>query len=136
MVANVPTDHHIIEFCLRSRVTRGKPVCRRVFNYNQANFQGLCAALFETSLDISTTSDINSCWTNWNMYYTTISLAKLLKIAILLLGLMLKYDISFAKKYSALRSFRSNRTPQRKLKLRNLSQCIKYAICAANTRRI
>jgi hypothetical protein len=47
---NFPTDHHIIEFNIRTKFTRAKPVRCVIYDYNHADFPALRRALSETSL--------------------------------------------------------------------------------------
>ena len=50
---NFLTDHHIIEFSIRTKFTKAKPVRRLVFDYNKTDFTALREALSVVSLRIA-----------------------------------------------------------------------------------
>ena len=60
-----PTDHYIIEFSIRTKFTRAKPVQRVIYDYNHADFPALRRALSEAPLDIPLRDNIDDCWEQW-----------------------------------------------------------------------
>jgi hypothetical protein len=62
---NFPTDHQIVEFSIRTKFTRAKPVRRAVFDYNKTDFSELRRALSEAHLDITFMNNIDECWEQW-----------------------------------------------------------------------
>jgi hypothetical protein len=62
---NFPTDHQIVEFSIRTKFTRAKPVRRTVFDYNKTDFSELRRALSEAHLDITFMNNIDECWEQW-----------------------------------------------------------------------
>ncbi len=62
---NFPTDHHIVEFSIRTKHTRPKPVRRVVFDHNKTDFSALRRALSEAHLDIPLTNNIDESWEQW-----------------------------------------------------------------------
>ena len=129
---NFPTDHHIIEFSIRTKFTKAKPVRRVVFDYNKTDFTALRKALSEVKLDVLLTNNMDECWRQWKSAF--------LSIVTNLVPTKLVLDTNsppwidgevrhlIRKKYTALRHYRKNKTSTRKIKLRNLCQKVKYAI--------
>ena len=58
---NFPTDHHIIEFSIRTKFTKAKPVRRVVFDYDKTDFTALRKALSEVKLDVLLTNNMDEC---------------------------------------------------------------------------
>ena len=56
---NFPTDHHIIEFCIRMKFKRAKPIRRIVYDYNRVNFSELRKALSEADFNSLLTDNID-----------------------------------------------------------------------------
>ena len=96
-----PTDHYIIEFSIRTKFARAKPVRRVVYDYSQADFSALRRALSESPLDISLPDNIDYCWEQWKVHFlSTVSTfvpATIVKNTTLLLGSMVKFVILYAK---------------------------------------
>ena len=57
-----PTDHFIIEFSIRTKFSRAKPVRRNIFSYNHVNFPELCRALSQADFNVVITNDIEQSW--------------------------------------------------------------------------
>ena len=129
---NFPTDHQIVEFSIRTKFTRAKPVRRAVFDYNKTDFSELRRALSEAHLDIPFMNNIDECWEQWKDAF--------LSVVTRFVPTKLVQDTNsppwidgevrhlIRKKYTALRHYRRNKTSTRKIKLRTLCQQIKYAI--------
>ncbi|XP_028413970.1 uncharacterized protein LOC114536830 [Dendronephthya gigantea] len=123
---NFPTDHYIVEFSIRMKFTRAKSIRRVVFDYNKTDFCALRKALSEANLNISPTNNIDECWEQWKDTF--------LSIVHKFVPTKLVHDINsppwidgevrhlIRKKYTALRHYRKNKIPTRKMKLRSLCQ--------------
>ena len=62
---NFPTDHHTVEFNIRTKSTRAKPVRRVVFDYNKTDFSALQRCLSEARLKIPFTNNMDKCCEKW-----------------------------------------------------------------------
>ena len=129
---NFPTDHHIVEFSIRTKFTRPKPVRRVVFDYNKTDFSALRRALSEAHLDIPLTNNIDECWGQWKDAFLSIVTSfvptKLLQDTNSPPWIDGEVHHLIRKKYTALKHYRKNKTSTRKIKLRTLCQKVKYAI--------
>lgn len=68
-----PTDHYLIEFDIKLRFQRAKAVKRTVYDFKNANFNGLREHLLHVPFDyaISDHSDIDDCWKAWKDLFLT-----------------------------------------------------------------
>ncbi|CAB4009432.1 Hypothetical predicted protein, partial [Paramuricea clavata] len=62
---NFPTDHYVIEFRVKLKFTRAKPVRRRVYDYKRGNFGDLRNFLTCVPFDITTSDNIDQYWLQW-----------------------------------------------------------------------
>ena len=67
---NFPTDHHIIEFQVKLRFKRAKPITRTTYNYEHGNFNDLRSFLLRERLDIDLSDDIDVCWSKWKNLFS------------------------------------------------------------------
>lgn len=129
-----PTDHYVIEFDIRLKFQRAKRVKRQVFDFKNGNFDDLRESLTRVPFELAFSDDINEHWSNWKDLFLTAVIDHIPVKTI--------HDTNsppwidgevrhlIRKKYAALKKFRQNKTPERKQKLRILSQNIKYVIRA------
>ena len=54
-----PTDHLLVEFFIKLKFRRAKPVKRRVFDYKNGDFEGLRSTLSHIPFNLCVTDDIN-----------------------------------------------------------------------------
>ena len=129
---NFPTDHHTVEFNIRTKFTRAKPVRRVVFDYNKTDFFALRRTWSEAHLDMPFTNNIDECWEQWKDAFLSVITnfvpTKLVKDNNSPPWIDGEVRHLIHKKYTALRQYRKNKTSARKVKLRNLCQKLKYAI--------
>jgi hypothetical protein len=69
---NFPSDHYTIEFLIRTKFRKAKPVRRTVYGCNRANFPELCKALSQTDLRVSLSDNINDCWKHWKDLFLSV----------------------------------------------------------------
>ena len=127
-----PSDHYVVEFEIRQKFQRAKRVTGQVydFNFKNGNFDDLRESITRVPFDIAFSDDINEHWSNWkDLFLTTVKEHIPVKSV---------HDTNsppwidgevrhlISKKYTALKKFRQDKTPERKQKLRALSQKIKY----------
>ena len=67
-----PTDHFSIEFSVRTKFSRAKPVRRNIFNYNQVDFAELRRALSPAYFNVAITDDIEQSWKQWKNLFLSI----------------------------------------------------------------
>ena len=129
---NFPTDHHIIEFCIRMKFKRAKPIRRIVYDYNRVNFSELRKALSQADFNSLLTDNIDNCWDQWKVLFSSIVTnyvpTKCIKDTNSPPWIDAEVYHLMRKKYTALRNYRKNKTAERKSRLRTLCQQIKYAI--------
>ncbi len=66
-----PTDHFIIDFNINLDFRRIKPVKRTVYDFRNADFDGLNDALSSMVFDVNNTSDIDKLWSSWKDSFLT-----------------------------------------------------------------
>ena len=127
-----PSDHYVVEFEIRLEFQRAKRVTRQVYDCKNGNFDDLQESLTRVPFDVAYSDDINEHWSNWkNLFLTAVKDHIPVKTV---------HDTNsppwidgevphlMRKKYAALKIFRRRKTPERKRKLRALSQNIKYVV--------
>ena len=67
---NFPTDHHIIEFRVKLRFKRAKPITRTTYNYEHGNSNDLRSLLLREPLDIDLSDDIDVFWSKWKNLFS------------------------------------------------------------------
>ena len=129
---NFPTDHYVIEFQVKLKFTRAKPVRRRVYDYKRGNFGDLRNFLTRVPFDITTSDNIDQYWLQWkDMFLTAVeSYIPVKTMSDTNSPPWIDGEVRhlIRKKYTALKKYRLVKSDARKLKLRTLSQKIKYAI--------
>jgi hypothetical protein len=60
-----PTDHYIVEFDVKLKFKRAKPIKRRVFDYGEGNFDELSNFLTRYPINVTPTDSINDDWEQW-----------------------------------------------------------------------
>lgn len=127
-----PSDHYVVEFKIRLKFKRATAAKRQVFDYKNGNFNDLRESLGRVPFDIVASDDIDEHWSNWKDLFLTAVKAHI--------PVKTVYDKNspswidgevrhlIRKKYAALRQFRKTKTPERKQKLRNLSQQVKILV--------
>lgn len=129
---NFPSDHYTIEFLIRTKFRKAKPVWRTVYDCNRANFPELCKALSHTDLRVSLSDNIDDCWKHWkDLFLSVVSSyvpTKVVKDTNSPPWIDGEVRHLIRKKYTALRKYRLKKTPERKVKLRSLCQQVKNVI--------
>lgn len=132
-MSDFPSDHFIIDFLIRQKFTKAKPVSRIVYDFKNGDFEGLRNALNRVPFDMALLDDdINSCWLKWrDLFLATVDeFIPKKKIKDVNSPPWIDGEVRYLlkKKYSALKKYRLNKTEARKLKLRHLSQNVKNLI--------
>lgn len=126
-----PTDHYLIEFDIILRFRKLKEISRAVYDFKNADLQGLRECLSRTPLDLAALN-INICWQEWkDLFLTAVDEfvpTKFVREKTSPPWIDSEVKHLIRKKYTALRSFRKNRTPHRKKALRDLTIKIKDLI--------
>ena len=116
------TDHHIIEFSIRTKFTKAKPVRRVIFDYNKTDFSALRRALSEAELDVPFTNNMDECWKQWKSAFLSIvtNFVPTKPVPDTNSPPWIDGEVRhlIRKKYTALRHCRKNKTSTRKIKLR------------------
>ena len=127
-----PSDHYVVEFEIILKFKRAKRVTRQFYDFKNGNFDDLRDSLTRLPFDVATSADVNEHWSNWKDLFLT---AVKEHIPIKTVGdknsppwIDGEVRHLIRKKYAALKKFRLNKSPERKLKLRKLSQNIKYLV--------
>ena len=127
-----PSDHYVVEFEIILKFKRAKRVTRQFYDFKSGNFDGLRDSLTRLLFDVATSADMNEHWSNWKDLFLT---AVKEHVPIKTVGdknslpwIDGEVRHLIRKKYAALKKFRLNKLPERKLKLRKLSQNIKYLV--------
>ena len=69
---NFPSDRYTIEFLIRTKFRKAKPVWLTVYDCNRANFPELCKALSHTDLHVSLSDNIDDCWKHWKGLFLSV----------------------------------------------------------------
>ena len=102
------------------------------YDFKNGNFDSLRDSLTRLPFEVAASADVNEHWSNWKDLFLT---AVKEHIPIKTVGdknsppwIDGEVRHLIRKKYAALKKFRLNKSPERKLKLRKLSQNIKYLL--------
>ena len=131
-LSEFPSDHYIIDFSVRVKFHRANPVRRKVYDFKRGNFAELRSSLEHVPFDVAFSENIDEYWLAWkDLFLTTVS--EFIPIKTVKDTNSPPWMDSDArhylrKKYTALRKYRRRRTATNKLKLRTLSQEVKYVI--------
>ena len=127
-----PSDHYVVEFEIILKFKRAKRVTRQFYDFKNGNFDSLRDSLTRLPFEVVASADVNEHWSNWKDLFLT---AVQEHIPIKTVGdknsppwIDGEVRHLIRKKYAALKKFRLNKSPERKLKLRKLSQNIKYLV--------
>ena len=128
-----PSDHYIIDFIIRLKFERTKPVKRQVFNYYQANFESLRHSLSRIPFEnISSYDNIDDRWSCWKtLFITAVSEhvpTKFIKDVNTPPWIDQEVRHLIRKKYSALKRYRKNQSDALNKKLRDISEAVKCQI--------
>ncbi len=65
-----PTEHHAVEFSIKTKFKRSEPVPRKVFDFNRGNFDELRSSLLRILPDFTMSTDsIDDCWLKWKKLF-------------------------------------------------------------------
>ena len=124
-----PTDHLFVEFSIKLKFRRAKPVKRRVFDYKNGDFEGLRSTLSHTPFNLCVTDDINDHWSAWKDLFLAAVKEHIPTKTITDKNTppWIDKDVRHLihKKYTILKKYRQNKSEERKRKLRVISQNIK-----------
>ena len=106
---------------------------RQFYDFKNGNFGSLWDSLTRLPFEVAASADVNERWSNWKDLFLT-AIKEHIPIKTVgdknsppwIDGGEVPHLIR--KKYAALKKFRLNKSPERKLKLRKLSQNIKYLV--------
>ena len=126
------TDHYIVEFDVKLKFKRAKPVKRRVFDYGKGNFDELRNFLTRYPINVTPTDSISDDWEQWKDTFLT-AVRRYIPMRTVKdknsppwIDKEVRQLIH--KKYKALKQYRRNKPADRKRKLRSVTQQIKYLI--------
>ena len=66
-----PTHDYIVEFEVKLKFKRVRPIKRRVFDYGKGNFDELRNFLTRYPINVTTTDSINDDWEQWKDTFLT-----------------------------------------------------------------
>ena len=117
---------------IKLRFKRSKGATRQVYDFRNGNINDLREALTRTPFEITAFKDINEYWSKWKVLFLTVvkDSVPMKKIRDTNSPPWIDGEVRhlIRKKYAALRRFRQNKTAERKLKLRTLSQNIECVV--------
>ena len=125
-----PSDHCVVEFEIILKFKQAKRVNRQFYDFKNGNFDSLRDSLTRLPFEVAALADVKEHWSNWkDMFLTAVKE----HIPIKTVGdknsppwINSEVRHLIRKKYAALKKFCLNKSPEQKLKLRKLSQNIKY----------
>ena len=127
-----PSDHYLVDFFIRLKFKRSKRVPRKTYDYKGADFDDLRSRLQLLPSDMSHSDDVDIYWSQWkDLFLATVAECVPMKtIRDTNSPPWIDREVKFAlrRKYRALRKYRENKTVERKLKLRTLSNEIKKLV--------
>ena len=127
-----PSDHYVIEFTIQLNFRRFKGASRKVYDFQNGNLDDLRETLLHTPFELAEHEDLDEYWSRWkDMFLMAVKdhiPARKVRDTNSPPWIDSEVRHLIRKKYSALRKFRQNRSPERKLKLGSLSQDLKYLI--------
>ena len=127
-----PSDHYAIEFTISLKFKRATAARRRVYDFKNGNFDDLRESLSRTPFNVAESQDIDEYWDNWKALFLSAVEdhvpVKTVRDTNTPPWIDSEVQHQIRKKYSALKKFCQNRTPERKRKLRSLSQDVKDLI--------
>lgn len=127
-----PTDHMIVEFTIKLKFRRAKPVKRRIFDFKHGDLEGLRCSLSHVPFNTISTNDISEHWSCWkDLFLAAVDEhvpTKIIKDTNSPPWVDGEVRHFIRKKYSILKKYRQNRSVARKRKLREISQTIKCLV--------
>ena len=126
------SDHYIVEFDVKLKFKRAKPIKRRVFDYRKGNFDELRNFLTRYPINVTPTDSISDDWEQWKDTFLTAVRRYIPMRTVKDKNSPPWIDKEvrqlIRKKYKALKQYRRNKSADRKRKLRSVTQQIKYLI--------
>ena len=127
-----PSDHYAVEFMIKLKFKRAIGVKRQVYDFKNGNFDDLRDSLSRVPFEIAASADINEFWDNWKALFLSAVKDHMPIKTVRNTNSPPWIDSEvrhwIRKKYTALKKFRLNKTPERKRKLRILSQTVKALV--------
>ena len=119
-----PSDHYVVEFEIILKFKRAKRVTRPVYDFKNCNFDSLRDSLTCLPFEVAASADVNEHRSNWKDLFL-IAVKEYIPIETFgdknsppWIDGEVRHLIR--KTYAALKKFRLNKSPERKLKLRKL----------------
>ena len=127
-----PSDHYAVEFMIKLKFKRAMGVKRQVYDFKNGNFDDLRDSLSRVPSEIAASADMNEFWDNWKALFLS-TVKDHIPIKTVCDTNFLPWIDSevrhwIRKKYTALKKCCLNKTPERKRKLRTLSQTVKVLV--------
>ena len=127
-----PSDHYLVDFFIRLKFKRSKRVPRKTYDYKRADFDDLRSRLQLLPSDMSHSDDVDIYWSQWkDLFLATVAECvpmKTIRDTNSPPWIDREVKLALRRKYRALRKYRENKTVERKLKLRSLSNEIKKLV--------
>ena len=127
-----PSDHYSVDFFIRLKFKRLRRVRRKTYDYKREDFNDLRHRLQLLPFDMTHSDDVDLYWSPWkDLFLATVDECVPMKvIRDTNSPPWIDREVKFAlpKKYRALRKYRENKTVERKLRLRSLSNEIKKLV--------
>ena len=125
-----PSDHCLVD--IRLKFKRSKRVPRKTYDYKRADFDDLRSRLQLLPSDMSHSDDVDIYWSQWkDLFLATVAECvpmKTIRDTNSPPWIDREVKLALRRKYRALRKYRENKTVERKLKLRSLSNEIKKLV--------
>ena len=71
-MSEFPSDHYIIDFSIRVKFHRVKPVRRKVYDLKKGKFAELRSSLEHVPFDIAFSENIDEYWLTWKDLFLTV----------------------------------------------------------------